>query len=211
MSELISYGFIPYDGCYVYEAPLQENGFVIKVTVTDEKIICWQVLDTVADEEYVLVHMPDATGAFVGRLRDQAESILSDIQAKCFGKHKFTQNQSSLVVEYIAKKYGHAPEFPWKDENAVFRDEKSRHWYAALLTVKGDRVGLDTEDKTEVINLKAPPEEVARIIDKNEAVPAYHMNKKHWYTVRLDGSLPIERVFQMIDESYKCVTKATER
>lgn len=33
-------------------------------------------------------------------------------------------------------------------------------------------------------------------------LPAYHMNKEHWITVRLDGSLPIDLPMTLIEQSY---------
>jgi predicted DNA-binding protein (MmcQ/YjbR family) len=37
--------------------------------------------------------------------------------------------------------------------------------------------------------------------------PGYHMNKKHWNTITLDGSIPPKEIFAMIDHSYDLVTK----
>ena len=38
-------------------------------------------------------------------------------------------------------------------------------------------------------------------------LPAYHMNKKHWNTIVLDGSVPEDAVRQMIEESFELVNK----
>jgi predicted DNA-binding protein (MmcQ/YjbR family) len=45
----------------------------------------------------------------------------------------------------------------------------------------------------------------------NAVRPGYHMNKKHWNTVFLDGSLPVEEVFAMINESYDLVVKGLKK
>lgn len=58
----------------------------------------------------------------------------------------------------------------------------------------------------EGISLKVDPEEGASMKEQYEAVqPAYHMNKKHWVTVRMDGGLPDKLVKQWIDRSYGLV------
>jgi predicted DNA-binding protein (MmcQ/YjbR family) len=45
--------------------------------------------------------------------------------------------------------------------------------------------------------------------EQNESVrPGYHMNKKHWNTITIDGSLPESEVFEMIDHSYDLVVKS---
>jgi len=56
------------------------------------------------------------------------------------------------------------------------------------------------------INLKCKPEEAMVIRDIFEAViPAYHMNKEHWNTVILNGTVPREEIEKMIDTSYSLV------
>ena len=56
------------------------------------------------------------------------------------------------------------------------------------------------------INLKCKPEEAMVIRDIFEAViPGYHMNKEHWNTVILNGTVPREEIEKMIDTSYYLV------
>ena len=56
------------------------------------------------------------------------------------------------------------------------------------------------------INLKCKPEEAMVIRDIFEAViPGYHMNKEHWNTVILNGTVPREEIEKMIDTSYSLV------
>ena len=56
------------------------------------------------------------------------------------------------------------------------------------------------------INLKCDPGRAVELRDRFAAVsPGYHMNKKHWNTVTLDGTIPAEEVFAMIDHSYDLV------
>jgi predicted DNA-binding protein (MmcQ/YjbR family) len=56
------------------------------------------------------------------------------------------------------------------------------------------------------INLKCNPEWALELRASYPAVqPGYHMNKKHWNTVEVDGSIPDEIVLKMIDHSYGLV------
>jgi len=62
------------------------------------------------------------------------------------------------------------------------------------------------------INLKCDPELALELRSKYAAVhPGYHMNKKHWNTVELDGSIPASEVFDMIDHSYLQVVKGLKK
>jgi predicted DNA-binding protein (MmcQ/YjbR family) len=56
------------------------------------------------------------------------------------------------------------------------------------------------------MNLKCDPDEALALRDIFPAVrPGYHMNKKHWNTVLLDGSIPSNEIRRMIDNSYRLV------
>ena len=58
------------------------------------------------------------------------------------------------------------------------------------------------------LNLKCDPVQAQMLRDVFEAVqPGYHMNKRHWNTVLLDGSLPDGEVQRMIDHSYSLVVR----
>lgn len=56
------------------------------------------------------------------------------------------------------------------------------------------------------INLKCDPERAVLLRDEHPAIiPGYHMSKRHWNTVTLDGSLPAALVRELIDHSYDLV------
>ncbi len=59
------------------------------------------------------------------------------------------------------------------------------------------------------MNLKCEPQQALFLRDMFDAViPGYHMNKKHWNTIILDGSIPIGEIERMIDHSYTLVVKS---
>lgn len=58
------------------------------------------------------------------------------------------------------------------------------------------------------INLKCDPQRAVELRERYEAVqPGYHMNKIHWNTVILDGTIPAKEVTAMIDHSFDEVLK----
>lgn len=62
------------------------------------------------------------------------------------------------------------------------------------------------------LNLKCDPDEALALRDIFPAVtPGYHMNKKHWNTVQLNGSVPRGEIERMIDNSYLLVIKGMPR
>ncbi len=59
------------------------------------------------------------------------------------------------------------------------------------------------------VNLKCDPDLALDLRDRFEQVrPGYHMNKKHWNTVQIEGSVPDSELRRMIDHSYDLVVKS---
>jgi len=62
------------------------------------------------------------------------------------------------------------------------------------------------------ITLKADPVDAVILRKQYPAVrPGYYMNKKHWNTITMDGSIPDEELIRMIDESYNLVIQGMTR
>ena len=59
----------------------------------------------------------------------------------------------------------------------------------------------------EILDLRANPDEVDSIVDNKKYFPGYHMNKKHWITIILDGSVPEKELYKKIDISYSLAVK----
>jgi predicted DNA-binding protein (MmcQ/YjbR family) len=95
--------------------------------------------------------------------------------------------------DHCLSKKGVTEEFPFGNQTLVFK-------------VGGKIFALADIDDFSSINLKCEPEEVVRLIDEYLCVqPGYHMNKKHWITVIIDGSIPDKTIFEWIDSSYLLV------
>ena len=56
--------------------------------------------------------------------------------------------------------------------------------------------------RTDILNVKCSPLETGSLRQKPGIFPAYHMNKTHWITILLDGTLPEPELFWLLDESY---------
>ena len=61
-------------------------------------------------------------------------------------------------------------------------------------------------------NAKCDPERAVELRERHEEVqPGYHMNKRHWNTVRMDGALKAREIREMIDHSYSIVVGGLSR
>jgi predicted DNA-binding protein (MmcQ/YjbR family) len=62
------------------------------------------------------------------------------------------------------------------------------------------------------VSLKCEPELAAQLRNTYEAIePGYHLNKRHWITITLDGSLPDDMVRDLIEDSYDLVATKRKR
>ena len=68
---------------------------------------------------------------------------------------------------------------------------------------------LALDEVPTAVNLKCDPDLALELRDRYEQVqPGYHMNKKHWNTVVLDGVIPTKEISKMIDDSYELVVRS---
>ena len=206
---LLPFGFILKEECYEYTADLVDGLFRMTIFLYLDGKIATKVIDTDSQEEYVLHHVPGAGGAFVGRVKAEYEAILNSVAENCFETDVFKSEYARKVIAYVRETYHDELEFLWKkfSDNAVFRRKDTNKWYCVLLVLPKEKLGIDSDERVEIIDLKIKPEEVDSTIDGKKYFPGYHMNKKHWYTICLDGSVPIEEIYKRIDDSYNLVRK----
>ena len=101
--------------------------------------------------------------------------------------------------DYCISKKGATETFPFGDDTLVFKTDGK---IFALVNLDGDLS----------INLKCDPALAIDLRERYYAVaPGYHMNKKHWNTVNLDGTVPDKEVFSWIDHSYDVIKKTNEQ
>lgn len=117
------------------------------------------------------------------------------------------------INDYIKNQYGIGPEYPWPryNEHAVYRHKDNKKWFALIMDVGRDKLGLSGKTAVSVINLKIDDVILHdTIIRENGIMPAYHMNKQNWITVLLDGTVPADRICALLDISYN-VTSSMRR
>lgn len=206
--KLLKYGFSEKNGRFVYSELITDGQFRFTVEITDSGITT-DVIELALNEPFVLYRIDNASGAFVGRIRAEAERILLDIADKCFYTEIFKSRQAKMITEYLQERYGDKIEFLWNrfPDNAVFRRQDNRKWYGVLLTVERKKIGLDGDGTVEVVDLREDPEIVSALTDGKTYFAGYHMNKRHWYTICLDDTVTDSELRQRIDKSYTIARK----
>ena len=110
------------------------------------------------------------------------------------------------VFEYVKKQYGTVPEYLWKEspESAVLR-HKNGKWYAVLMQVKKSKLELEGEGTVDIINVKCEPDMVGLLTQTYGFLSGYHMNKKYWITMLLDGRVSEAKILDFLDLSYDLI------
>ena len=109
------------------------------------------------------------------------------------------------VSKYIKKKYKASPEYLWKryPSFAVYRHEDNRKWFALIATISRDKLGIESTDEVDVLNVKIDDLILRDILLKQQGFyPGYHMNKGSWMTILLDGTVNFDEICNMIDASF---------
>ena len=106
---------------------------------------------------------------------------------------------------YILNHYSTEPDYPWADtpRAAVFRHVANRKWFALLMEVPREKLGLPGTEKLDIVNFKCDPILISSLRGETGIFPAYHMNKASWITVALDGSVSAETIELLLDVSYE--------
>jgi predicted DNA-binding protein (MmcQ/YjbR family) len=80
----------------------------------------------------------------------------------------------------------------------------------SVFKVAGKMFALSTLERTPLeVSVKCEPDLAVQLRDSYSAIrPGYHLNKRHWNTITLDGSLPDQLVRDLIEDSYDLVVSA---
>lgn len=115
------------------------------------------------------------------------------------------------LLQWVSEQYGTTPDFPFENDNysAVLRHPCGK-WYGLVFSVPTRTFG-GNDGYVDAVNLKCDPALADLIRDEPYIAPAYHMNKKHWISVLLDGSAPDDRVKFLVDHSFGLVTPKSKR
>ena len=111
----------------------------------------------------------------------------------------------AFLENFIKEKYDIPPEFPWikHPKFAVYRHGENRKWFAVIMEIKKEKIGINEEGNINVVNFKCDPLLIVNLINDNGIHRGYHMNKNYWITVCLDGSVEEEKIKWLLGISYE--------
>lgn len=185
--------------------PSQTEGFYFQVVSASRK----QGLEMIAlddvNERYHLFDIWATSSSIAQALREEASELAfqwmhpeqSDIEE---ARQKWTKWMIANIVPY------HGNPFE-KTEAMGFMVEDKGKWYALMMEVPLQKLGVASQANALILNVKIHPEDKERLLSTDGIFEAYHMNKKHWISIALNVCTDDSLIKECIYTSYKCVAK----
>ena len=85
----------------------------------------------------------------------------------------------------------------------VFRHNGNRKWFAVIMNIPRKNLKLPGEGEISVVNLKCDTRLIGSFREEPGIFPGWHMNKAHWLSVALDGTVGDEKLKLLVDMSYE--------
>ena len=106
-----------------YAAPIDGTFLECRVSISARGVISEKVVDLSSGDDYALYRVADATGRFVGQVREAVTALLKRIAASCFERDVFILEQSRAFLDTVGNRWNEELEFLWEDspEYAVLR------------------------------------------------------------------------------------------
>lgn len=97
-------------------------------------------------------------------------------------------------------------------DSTVLRHGDTGKWFGIAMKAPRGKVGLEGDGTAEILNLKCDPlVSFGMRQEYPDILPAWHMNKQLWITVRLEGGVPEETLELLIRMSYDLTAKKASR
>ena len=185
---------------------LTEGEFELRMTMSDQELEL-VVYDLAMEEPYTLFEVASASGALVTALRQQVDDILNRILGQQIQDNPLVER----LVNHVKATYGLAPAHPFKRHPEIigFKVPEVDKLFGIILPVDYCQIDKTSSrtDQVLVLNLKGKPEHIVERIDNERFFPAYHMNKKHWFSLLLDAQTDWDQLTSLLAESYSLVKK----
>lgn len=111
------------------------------------------------------------------------------------------------LKQYILDNYNCEVDHPWMKYpgHEVFRAKSSHKWFALIMNISQDKLGLTGKGMLDVVNLKCDPFLIVDLQREKGFFPAYHMSKTHWFTVALTPDVSDDKIKMLVDMSFEAV------
>lgn len=118
--------------------------------------------------------------------------------------------QVHQLIAHVHREYGCHLEYLWQrsPNNGIWRRGDNQKWFACLLLVPCSKIIPGPDDALiNVLNLRCAPDVLDFIIDGRNIFPGWHMNKRHWISIILDGRMKNDDIYKLLKASHDIAAK----
>lgn len=198
IDKLIEYGFKLEKNKYILKRDIDNNLYAI---FTIDKDISINVYDKITNEEFIPYKLNTSVGLYVSDIREKLDKYKQEIINNCFNNNDTRKE----IIKYIHEKYQIKEEHPWNDYPDYYTFKTNNKWFGLIMRIPYKSLGIDSIEEVDVINIKIEPEKIEELVDNKQYFKAYHMNKKYWITIVLNYNTDINKLKELVDNSYKLV------
>ena len=199
--KLKEFGFSIENNTYVYTEYFLDSNF--KAIIEISNVLKGKVIDNFSDEEYMPLRIESFDGEYVCKVREAYKSILKRIANACCIDVFFASDQANRIANLIYERYGVKPDFPWNDDNGVFRHLDTRKWFSLIMYVSIDALLKNGDGHMlNIINVKIDTSKRDELCEIKGIYPAFHMNHKMWVSIALDETISDDKIMKLIQCSF---------
>lgn len=205
-AKLTAAGFTENDHGYQLEQDFMDGQFHAIITVNKAGQVSGNVIDNGTGDEYMPLRAIHC-GPFAAQVKAAYIDLLKKIAQQCFVTEYFHSDQANRLAAWISQTFHEQPEFVFKrlPDYAVFREPQSQKWYGLVMHIPRARLtnkkATSTNDKVDVIDLRCSSQQRTALLKRKGIQAGYHMHRKSWISVTLDGTLPDADLFKLVRAS----------
>lgn len=207
--KLLPFGCVRGENGFLYRPKLLNGQFRMEFEIHADGSVHVAVHGPDGEEE-----IPHLAPRMADRVQERAfrreyEEELWHVAECCFEPDFFKADPARSLLAHVREAYGEELEFLWRKSpgSAVVRRKDTEKWYAVFLAVPRLKLGGSSKERVEVLNLRVCPGELDGLLDHCSRFPAYHMNKKNWVSLCLDGTIPFEELAARLETSRRLAGK----
>ncbi len=186
-----------------YTQKIQNDEMLLTIVIKDQKLQI-KVEDEKSLELYTL-YQTSAKGPYVDCVRNTIRDLLEKLRQTCTIPAYFEKKLPHMVLDYIKAKYDVEPEFLWEKfpDYCIFRHRNNEKWFGLLMEILASKLKIQSKEPIQVIDLHISKEGADDLLQEKGIYPGWHMNKKTWISLVLDGTLTDETIQKLIKEIYQ--------
>lgn len=120
------------------------------------------------------------------------------------------------IFQYVQENYSVTPQYLWEKypNYAVFKHPHNQKWFGCIVDLPRTKLSTPPQNKQtkpddiiDILVVKADPAAIPTLLHQEGYLPAYYMNKSHWISICLDGTIDKDEIYYLLNESYNLTKK----